>query len=156
MQIRRKCRSLVLKPLTRHYTLIPIFDPYRFLMSNQYRAAGAAIPKSIRVHGGGSPVASAAGLLERRPADASKGRRWRYSSGSFFCLHRGHGRTRADTGGDAAPLRSASLKAWRASCPAPRRHGRQQRDRRALNTSLAQVTRPKGGEATTRAPVKRA
>lgn len=77
MQIRYKCRHLVSKPLTRHYTLIPIFDPYRFLMSNQYRGAGSAIPKSIRVHGGsGSLFASAAELLERRPADVSEGRCW--------------------------------------------------------------------------------
>lgn len=79
MLIRYKCRCLVLKPLTRHYTLIPIFDPYRFLMSNQYRGAGSAIPKSIRVHGGGSSLfASAAQLLERRPADVRRGRGWKY------------------------------------------------------------------------------
>lgn len=67
---------LVLKPLTRHYTLIPIFDPY-FLMSNQYTRAGSAIPKSIRVHGGGSSLfASAAELQKRRPADVSQDWCW--------------------------------------------------------------------------------
>lgn len=77
MLIRYKCRHLVLKPLTRHYTLIPIFDPERFLTSNQYRGAGSAIPESIRVHGGGgSPFASAAELQGRRAADVSKGRCW--------------------------------------------------------------------------------
>lgn len=131
MLIRYKCRYLALKPLTRHYTLIPIFDPYRFLMSNQCRGAGSAIPKSIRVHGGSSSLfASAAELQERRPADVRKGRCWLYWL--YFLSSPG---TRADTGGDAAPFRSASLKAWRASCPAPRRHGRQRHTQHVPRTS---------------------
>lgn len=99
MLIWYKYRYLVLKPLTRHYTLIPIFDRYRFLMSNQYRGAGSAIPKSIRGHGGGSSLfASAAELLERRPADVSRGRCWEYWPylSVFSGDTGGLGRTRAE------------------------------------------------------------
>lgn len=88
MLIRYKCRYLVLKPLTRHYTLIPIFDPYRFLMSNQYRGAGSAIPKSIGVHGGGgSSLFGAPGAEAGRCEDRSLLVVVRALS---FCLHRGH------------------------------------------------------------------
>lgn len=122
--IRYKCRSLVLKPLTRHYTLIPIFDPYRFLMSNQYRGAGSAIPKSIRVHGGGSSLfASAAELREQMWAEVGAG-----TPAFLFAVLTGdagvHGRGCG-----------ASLKAWRASCPAPRRHGRQRHTQHVPGTS---------------------
>lgn len=77
MQMRYKYGYLVLKPLTRHYTLIRIFDPY-FLLSNQYTRAGSAIPKSIRVHGGGSSslFASAPELQKRRPADVCQDLCW--------------------------------------------------------------------------------
>lgn len=88
MLIRYKCRYLVLKPLTRHYTLIPIFDPYRFLMSNQYRGAGSAIPKSIGVHGGGGgSLFGAPGAEAGRCEDRSLLVVVRALS---FCLHRGH------------------------------------------------------------------
>lgn len=55
---------LVLKPLTRHYTLIPIVDPY-FLTSNQNRSAGSAVPESVRVHGGSRSLFASAAQLQK-------------------------------------------------------------------------------------------